>query len=49
MNTEEFLEDLNPEQRPAVITNNIPLMTIAGTGSGSGKTKVITSKIDCFD
>jgi DNA helicase-2/ATP-dependent DNA helicase PcrA len=39
----EFLKDLNSEQLQAVTTNNKPLMIIAG--AGSGKTKVIASKI----
>lgn len=38
----EILEELNPEQREAVLFNSAPLVIFAG--AGSGKTKVLTYK-----
>jgi len=40
---EDFLKDLNPEQRKAVTHGKGPLIIIAG--AGTGKTKVITHRI----
>jgi len=43
MSQAPYLEILNPEQRDAVIHTGRPLLILAG--AGSGKTKVITTKI----
>ena len=38
-----YLDELNPQQREAVLHVNGPIMIIAG--AGSGKTKVLTTRI----
>jgi len=43
MDFNKQLESLNPQQLAAVITDDVPLRIIAG--AGSGKTRVITTKI----
>ena len=39
----DYLEKLNPKQHEAVVNQGQPLLILAG--AGSGKTRVITSKI----
>lgn len=43
MNADAWLDVLNPEQRSAVIHEGSPLLILAG--AGSGKTRVITTKV----
>jgi DNA helicase-2/ATP-dependent DNA helicase PcrA len=43
MNNTDLLSSLNPEQKDAVITLDKPLLVLSG--AGTGKTKVLTSKI----
>ena len=43
MNGDTWLSVLNPEQKAAVIHEGTPLLILAG--AGSGKTRVITTKI----
>ena len=42
-NINEYLSILNPEQKEAVMHTSSPLLILAG--AGSGKTRVITTKI----
>ena len=43
MNADAWLDVLNPEQRSAVVHEGSPLLILAG--AGSGKTRVITTKV----
>ena len=45
MSMQEYLDQLNPEQREAVLFNNNTDSLLIFAGAGSGKTRVITTKI----
>ena len=42
----DFLSQLNPEQREAILQTTGPLLILAG--AGSGKTLVIASRMACL-